>query len=119
MQSVQLPRDTIYTQRAPIPLRGRLLHKSSELRDQRFAELLERSTVFGPTELAALMADHGPDDVPGDYTLCVHGSYWHTTATLQLFPNARRMRVSYSTTCQANYDDIELTTSCSAGSHGA
>ena len=46
--------------------------------------------------------------MPGDYTLCTHGSYWYTTACLQLFPARRRMRVAYATACQARYEEIEL-----------
>lgn len=110
MQEVQLPRDTVYTQRAPAPLRGRRLHESAELRDQRFAELLGRPNAFGPDELAALMSDHGSDGIPDDNSLCVHGSYWDTTATLQLLPKSRRLRVAYSTTCKARYHDVDLST---------
>ena len=54
------------------------------------------------------MADHGPSGSPDDYTPCVHGSYWHTTACLQFVPHARRMRVAFSAACEAEYVDLEL-----------
>lgn len=108
MQEVQIARDAVYTNSAPIPLRGRPLHRSSELRDQRFQQLLAETHVFDVDQLSALMADHGPDGTPGDHTLCVHGSYWTTTACLQFLPRSRRIRVAYSTACQARFEDVEL-----------
>ena len=108
MQEVQVPRDAVYTNDAPIPLRGRRLHQSSELRDQRFRQLLAEVDVLDASLLGAIMADHGPDGTPGDYTPCVHGSYWFTTACLQCFPKARRMWIAYNTACQARFGDVEL-----------
>jgi hypothetical protein len=105
---VQIPWEAVYDDRAPTPLRGRRLHLSSELRAQRFTQLLAETDVFGADELAALMADHGPEGKPGDFTPCVHGSYWYTTACLQFFPRSRRMRIAYSTACQARYNEVEL-----------
>lgn len=108
MQEVQIARDAVYTNSAPAPLRGRPVHWSSELRDQRFEQLLAATDAFDADQLNALMADHGPDNQPGDHTLCVHGAYWFTTACLQFFPRSRRIRVSYSTACQARFEEIEL-----------
>src|SRR5205085_504019 len=95
-REVQVPWDAVYTQRAPTPLRGRRLHQSSDQRDRRFKQLLDQTAVIDAEELAAIMADHGPDGTPGDYTPCVHGSYWSTTACLQFFPASRRLRVAYT-----------------------
>jgi predicted choloylglycine hydrolase len=108
MRDVQIPSEATYTARAPTPLRGRRLHQSSELRDKRFRQLLGENEILGADELATLMADHGPSGAPGDFTPCVHGSYWQTTACLQFFPRTRRMRVAYSTACEARYAEVEL-----------
>ena len=108
MREVQVPWDAVYTDRAPTPLRGRRLHQSSELRDQRFERLLGESEILGAAELGAIMADHGANGTPDDFTPCVHGSYWKTTACLQFFPKSRRMRVAYDTACQARYEEVEL-----------
>ncbi len=108
MQEVQIARDAVYTTSAPTPLRGRRLHQSSELRDRRLQQLLAETDVFDVDQLSALMADHGTDSTPGDHTLCVHGSYWFTTACLQFLPRSRRIRVAYSTACQARFEDVEL-----------
>jgi hypothetical protein len=93
MREVEAPRDAVYNDRAPTPLRGRRLHESSEMRDRRFAQLLGRSETFSADDLAAIMADHGPDGVPGDHTPCVHSAYWQTTAVFpQITANARGLR---------------------------
>lgn len=108
MREVQVPMDAVYDERAPEPLRGRRLHRSSELRDQRFQELLSTTERFDRDTLAAVMSDHGPEGVPGNETPCVHGNYWHTTASLQYFPRSRTMRVAFDTACQARYVELTL-----------
>ena len=108
MQSLQLPLDTVYTDKAPTVLRGRTLHHSSGLRDARFAELLARSQAFDTHGLARVMGDHGPNDEPGEYTLCVHGSYWQTTASLPLSPAEREIKVAYANTCEAENSKFAL-----------
>ena len=102
LREVQIAADAVYTDAAPLPLRGRPLHRSSSRRDRRFRELLAGKGGFDADALAALMADHGPDDAPGDDTPCVHGPYWNTTACLQFFPRSRRVRVSYSHACRGS-----------------
>lgn len=108
MREIQIPLEAVYTDTAPRPLRGRRLHLSSERRDQRFRQLLEQTEIFGAEEIGAVMADHGAAGEPGDFTPCVHGSYWKTTACLQFFPKSRRMRVAYATACQAQFAELQL-----------
>ena len=108
MQAVEAPRNLVYTERAPAPLRGRRLHLSSELRGGRFQQLLANETAFDEVSLGALMADHGSNGIADDFTPCVHGSYWYTTACLQLFPRSRRMRVAYASACEAQYAEFAL-----------
>ena len=105
---VQASDKAVYTSRAPAPVRGRRVLESSEKRGRRLAELLARTNRLGPDELAAIMGDHGQDGTPTNNTLCMHGDYWNTTATMQYFPRARRLRISYSTVCQAEYEEIAL-----------
>ncbi len=108
MRQVQIPDDAVYDERAPGPLRGRRLHNSSDKRDARFRELINEIDVFDADRLASLMADHGPTDEPADDTVCVHGSYWFTTACLQFLPKSRQLRVAYDTACQAKYETLQL-----------
>ena len=104
----QIARGAVFTREAPTGLRGVRVLQSPEARDRRLAELLAQTDRFGPGELAALMSDHGPAGQPDDDTLCMHGSYWHTTACLQLFPRRRKLRVAYATACEAEYEEIGL-----------
>jgi hypothetical protein len=108
MREIQVPDDAVYGAKAPTALRGRRVHVSSEQRELRFRQLLEGADCIGPNELGAIMADHGPQDSTDGFTPCLHGSYWHTTACLQFYPKARRMRVAYDTACQAQFEEIEL-----------
>jgi len=108
MRQVQIPDNAVYDERAPRPLQGRRLHNSSDRRDARFRDLVGRIDVFDVDRLATLMADHGPNDEPADDTVCVHGSYWFTTACLQFLPMSRQLRVAYDTACQAQYETLTL-----------
>ena len=108
MREVEVPREAVYSERAPTPLRGRRVLQSPEMRDRRLADLLAQTDRFGPDELAALMADHGPTGQPDADTICMHSSYWATTACLQFHPRSGRMRIAYDFACSARYTEIEL-----------
>ena len=106
MQDVQIALDAVYTDSPPSALRGRRLHDSAELRDQRFRDLLSGETPLDCDALTAVMADHGPDGIPSDHTPCVHSAYWNTTACIQFLPKTRRMRASFSSACEACFEEI-------------
>ena len=108
MQSVQVSPSARWSGRAPTPLRGKRILQSSECRDARFRELLSQQNIFDLEDLARIMADHGPEGTASDNSICKHSDYWHTTASLQLIPAERRIRISYSTACQAKYHDFQL-----------
>lgn len=106
MQDVQIAMDAVYTDSAPSALRGRRLHDSAELRDQRFRDLLSGEKPLDCDALTAVMADHGPDGMPSDHTPCVHSAYWNTTACIQFLPKTRRMRASFRSACEACFEEI-------------
>ncbi len=108
MQAVQVSPEAVFTARAPAALRSTKPLDSSRHRDARFAALLAQYTRLGWDELTAVMSDHGPDDSPESHGLCVHSDYWYTTASLQLEPRQRQMRVAYTSTCQAEYREFEI-----------
>jgi predicted choloylglycine hydrolase len=108
MREVEVRREAIFTERAPASMRGRRLHESAESRDARLAELVSGSAAFGADDLQQVMGDHGPAGTPDSQTPCVHGSYWFTTASMQYFPKSRRLRVAYSTACEARYETFEV-----------
>jgi hypothetical protein len=108
MREIQVPWEAVFTEHAPVSLRGTRLHESAEVRDCRLAELLRHCEPLGPDELAAVMADHGPDGVSGDNTLCTHSDYWNTTASMQFFPRRRTMRVDFTAACQAQFREFAV-----------
>ncbi len=108
LQEVEAPAETCYSDAAPAPLRGRRVMESPERRDARLAELLAPPLRVRGDDLARLMTDHGADGRPDDGTICMHGDYWSTTASLQLFPAERTMRVAYGPACQAQFTDFTL-----------
>ena len=108
LRQVEVPGDAIYSDDAPTPLRGCSVLDSSRRRDARFSDLVTAtSRPLDADDLALLLSDHGETGCPDNGTLCMHSDYWTTTACLQWFPQSRRVRLSYSTACQADY--VELT----------
>jgi hypothetical protein len=81
--------------------------ESAEARWGRFEHLLDEGKKFGPDELTDLMSDHGSDGAD-HRTLCMHSEYWNTTACLQFYPRQRKIRVSYSSACDAQYTDFAM-----------
>jgi hypothetical protein len=108
LKEVEAPAETCYTDAAPAPLRGRRVMESPERRDARLSELLQEPRRLGGEELAVLMADHGENGAPNDGTICMHGEYWSTTASLQWFPAERSVRVAYGPACQATFREFAL-----------
>ncbi len=108
MRQVEVSPQAVFTSLAPTPLRGRRPLQSAVARSARLGQLLAQTERYGPADLALLMSDHGPLGQPSDDTLCMHGSYWHTTACVQLLPRMRRLRVAYATACQAEYVEFEV-----------
>lgn len=106
--AVQLPTNAIHGDRSPRALRGHRVHSSSEHRELALRDIEQHDSPLDPDTLAKQMANHGPTESPSRLTLCMHSDYWHTTACVQLLPEARRLRISYSTACQARYTDFVI-----------
>jgi hypothetical protein len=108
MCALQVPAQAVFTDRAPTPIRGRRVLQSADCRRDRLGELLADNRPLGPDELQRTLSDHGSTGQPSDDTLCMHGTYWTTTASLQWFPRQRKVRVAYAPTCQAKYAEFQL-----------
>ncbi len=108
MRSVEVNGEAIYNEKAPRALRGCCVLEPSHRRDERFRQLVADGTPLTVDDLARVMADHGDDGTPDDGTICMHSDYWATTACLQWFPRSRRVRLSYSAACEANYVELTL-----------
>jgi hypothetical protein len=108
MRRVEIPADAYYTDSAPPPLRGRRIHDSAIVRNNRFIQLLNERETFDTEALRRIMADHETGGKPGDTSICKHSDYWNTTATMQLFPSSRRMHIAFDSACRAGYTEIAL-----------
>ena len=106
--SHEIPADAHYGERAPVILRGERVHESSDRRDAALEQLLHGRERFTAGDLQTLMSDHGPDQHPSAHSICVHGDYWHTTASIQLVPTNRMLRAAFSPTCIASYKSFSL-----------
>ncbi len=104
---VEVPVATVYNGRAPKPLQGHHVLKSSLARIKRLEELLAAAGPISVDKLSRVMADHGAGR-PSDCTICMHSDYWVTTACVQCLPASRALRVSYGTACEARYFEFAL-----------
>jgi predicted choloylglycine hydrolase len=108
MREVEVPPQAVFSNKAPAAIRGHRVLESAEHRSRRFEHLLAEHRPLSPDDLADLMGDHGEEESADHRTLCMHSEYWNTTACLQFFPRQRKMRVSYSSACDAQYTDFSL-----------
>ena len=107
MHDVEVDRQAVFVNKAPRSLMGKRVLASAEVRYDRFGEMLSQKRAFDSDDLAGLMADHA-DGEPGDSTLCVHSSYWYTTATMQFRPRDRCVRIAYDTACRAKHVELAV-----------
>jgi hypothetical protein len=77
-------------------------------RDERFKNLLAKNQPLDIAAIGAIMSDHGSAGDPSSSTICMHSPYWTTTASVQLFPKSRRMRIAFDSACRAQYAEIAL-----------
>lgn len=105
---VQVPENYVYSDGAPRALRGGRVLAWHTVRASRIEQLVEKNVPLGAAELAAILADHGPDNLAGGETPCVHTGYWSTSATLEWFPVSRSLRISHGSACSADYAEFAL-----------
>ncbi len=108
LREVQVPETELFSERVPAPLRGKPVLAWHARRACRIEELVRAKLKISPDDLAAIMSDHGGAGIPDGTTPCVHTDYWRTTAALQWYPARRRVRVSYTNACAANYVELGL-----------
>ncbi|HUG18497.1 MAG TPA: C45 family peptidase [Planctomycetaceae bacterium] len=105
---VELSESAVYGQQAPAVLRGRRVHQSSDERNASFQARMESYESFDEISVRDVMSDHGPHGTPSSDTVCMHGNYWFTTASIQLFPAERKLHASFSPTCVAKYHEFAV-----------
>ena len=108
MSAIEVDDRAMHGTKSPRPLRGRRVHQSAEARSALFRELIDSEDQFDLASIQKVMSSHGLSHLPSSGTICMHSDYWHTTASLQLFPSERLLRVSFSPTCVAEYRDFTV-----------
>ena len=108
MREVQVSDRAVYSAAAPKALRGERVLQSPEQRSKALVQGLADARVHDRASLLELMSSHGGADSGTADTVCMHSAYWNTSASLQLFPRERLLRVSYSTACRADFVDFQL-----------
>lgn len=109
LREVEIPRDAVYTKNNIAAVRGLSVHESSEVRMETLARrLAARKGPIGKAELLDIFTDHGQTPGGDDNSLCRHGPYWVTAATLQLLPRERRLRAVFDSPCRSVPVDFTL-----------
>ena len=93
---------------APPALRGERVLESADQRDQRLRALIAQQPQYSADDLKAVMTDHGENDRADGNTVCMHGPYWQTIASLQFHPRQRLLRAGYGHACETEYVDFAL-----------
>ena len=104
MRSIELHPDARYGKRSPSKLRGVAVHESADRRSEAIASLLPQSGAACLDDLHRILSDHSHGD--SENSVCMHGDYWFTTACTQLIPTERKLRVSFSTACEADFSEF-------------
>ena len=107
MRAVQVSPDAVFTGKEP-PVACHVRPLDSSMLRCAIRALLAGNRPLGWDELTEIMSDHGPTGAAQSEGLCVHSDYWNTTACLQFEPQARRLRVAYTSTCQARFQEFGL-----------
>lgn len=108
VKATEVSSEAIYADTAPLRLRGKRVLESAEVRDARMSELLGQHPVLGIQDIERIMSDHGNRGIASDCSICMHGDYWNTTSSLQLFPRERKLRISNGPACEARYFEFAL-----------
>lgn len=106
MVSYDIPRNAYYTNKNVKALRGIRLHESSELRYARAEQLLQAMEIVTMRDFLGVFSDHGESGRGDDNTVCRHGPYFTTIASIIMLPHSRRMLVTYGHPCDSVFTDF-------------
>merc|ERR1712014_267845 len=106
MEPRQVAQTAIYGETCPEPLRGVRILESSEYRDRRLMEVLSECGRFSVDDAYSLLIDHGEACDGNANTVCMHGPYWSTVASVRMLPKSRVFSVSYGSACNASFRDF-------------
>jgi len=102
-----IPKGAVLSNWYPKAMRGLPIQKSSLKRYTRAEELLGGAESLGESELISIISDHngGSGD---DNSICRHGPFYRTTASILLFPKRRSMKVVFGSPCETAFREFAL-----------
>ena len=106
--ALQVPETAVFSGKVPASLQGEPVLQPHINRARRIEDLVRAHRSLDVNDIAKVMADHGPNGLPGKSSPCVHADYWRTTAALQWLPRKRSVRAWYDSACTAKYVELGL-----------
>lgn len=108
LAAIDVPADAVYCGNVVAELRGQNCRESSEQRYTRALELLAEHDTLDDDALLSIFKDHGPDNTPGNNTICRHSDYFMTTCSVIFYPARRKLKVAYGQPCSAAFEEFSL-----------
>ncbi|MGB9727287.1 MAG: C45 family autoproteolytic acyltransferase/hydrolase [Nitrososphaeria archaeon] len=108
MQRIELPKEVLYSKKAPPELSGKRVHESSEKRYARVECLLRKHDKIDETYIISIMKDHGEENRPSDLTICRHIPYHNTIRSTIMYPKKMVMKTAFGNPCEREYQKFTL-----------
>lgn len=108
LAAIDVPADAVYCGNVVAELLGQNCRESSEVRYTRALELLAEHDTIDDNALLSIFKDHGPDNTPGNNTICRHSDYFETTCSVIFYPARRKLKVAYGQPCTAEFAEFSI-----------
>jgi predicted choloylglycine hydrolase len=108
MQKIELPKNAVYSKKAPPELSGKRVHESSEKRHERAELLLRKHDRLDESDIISIMKDHGEENHPSDLTICRHIPYHNTIRSTIIYPKKMVMETVFGNPCDREYQKFTL-----------
>ncbi|MCX8189474.1 MAG: C45 family peptidase [Nitrososphaeria archaeon] len=108
MQKIEIPKQAIYSKKAPKELWGKRVHESSEKRYIRVEQLLKTYNKVQENDIIRILKDHGEEDQPSDSTICRHTPYHNTIRSTIIYPKKRILKATFGNPCKTEYQQFSF-----------
>ncbi len=103
MQKIEIPKQAIYSKKAPKELWGKRVHESSEKRYTRVESLLRTLDKVQENNIFRILRDHGEEGKPSDLTICRHTQYHNTIRSTIIYPKSKAIKTAFGNPCEKEY----------------
>jgi len=107
MRKIELPREALYSRKAPKELWGKRVYESSERRYGRAEELIKVDRLR-EEEVVSILRDHGVEGQPSELTICRHIPYHNTIRSTLIYLKRRMLKVAAGNPCKVEYQQFTL-----------